>query len=367
LLVYFPMAVLIAALALRRPDRLSLSILAGVLGMALFYLLWIPDNFFGGATFVGNRYFLPAYAALLVALPRLPGPRSLIAVWTLAAVALASAAASASRARDRDYFSQSHAEAGIFALLPIESTAAGLEGRKERIWSDEFLRFWDSAAAVSQWGFQLTSHGRPALISVAHPRAAGLLRFVVFADRPGVELVFRDRGGEQRFPLAEARDGARGIVEIVPGPTWRRHPRRWQPDETWFTRPFTPRIEGGGGEPATAEVRYLGPYRPVPVRARNDGRRHWATHEAVPIQLSYRLQSLDNPKRQPIVGPATSVRSPVGKGGLLDTDLKVRWPRKPGRYELTIDLMLGGAAWFEEWTGQPLARGEVRVDAPETP
>ena len=48
------------------------TLLAGLGAIAIFYLVWLPENYFGGSTFVGNRYFLTSYAALLIAAPVSP-------------------------------------------------------------------------------------------------------------------------------------------------------------------------------------------------------------------------------------------------------------------------------------------------------
>ena len=64
----------LAATTRRRSRRSPAS-----LGLALFYLVWMPANFFGGETFLGNRYILSAYPCLLVALSRLPSRRVLLA------------------------------------------------------------------------------------------------------------------------------------------------------------------------------------------------------------------------------------------------------------------------------------------------
>ena len=46
---------------------------AAVVAIQVFYLLKLPHNYFGGASFIGNRYlaaFYPAFAFLLVRAPR---------------------------------------------------------------------------------------------------------------------------------------------------------------------------------------------------------------------------------------------------------------------------------------------------------
>ena len=126
----------------------------------LFYLVWMPVNFFGGETFLGNRYILAAYPCLLVALPRLPSRRLLLAIWSLAAVVGASALASQWRYGALDATSQAHTHAGLFRLLPYESTASNLDGRRDRYWAEDFVRFVDPFAAPEAWSF--SDRERPA-------------------------------------------------------------------------------------------------------------------------------------------------------------------------------------------------------------
>ncbi|MEO1370373.1 MAG: hypothetical protein AAFX50_24595, partial [Acidobacteriota bacterium] len=81
LLFYFPAALLFTVAACRRFDATTLACGAAALVSILFFVAWKPENFFGGETFIGNRYFLPIYPLALFMLPRLPSPRVLAAVW----------------------------------------------------------------------------------------------------------------------------------------------------------------------------------------------------------------------------------------------------------------------------------------------
>ena len=49
LVLYFPLALLLALRILRRPDRLGLALAAGVAAIGVFYLVWLPENYFGGS------------------------------------------------------------------------------------------------------------------------------------------------------------------------------------------------------------------------------------------------------------------------------------------------------------------------------
>lgn len=385
LLVYFPAALVLAAAAFRRRDRVGWTVLLAVLAMAAFYLGWMPRNFFGGATFIGNRYFIAGYAALLVAPGVLPGRRSLAAVWAVSLLALASALVSAARNPGLEEPSQSHAYAGVFRWLPYESIAPALDGRRDRYWSDELVRFVDPYARVERHGFRLEVARAAAETLIASGREHRWIRFLVQADRPGVEFVYRDWRRSQVTTLEDdGAGGSWGLVAVEASPPWRRHPYWWDPATTlgaWSTR-----LSLRGPEGASAEVRFLGPYRLVPkfyaaeavaavlpptgvagerlelpVVVRNTGWRPWATEDSIPIHLGYRLTRAGAPADAPRrAGPLTRIER-VGPGAELAVPLKVRWPERPGRYRVVVDLVVAGRLWFESWDGGPVAVGEIDV------
>ena len=81
-------------------------------------------------------------------------------IWALAAVVGISALASQIRFGALDPTSQAHANAGLFRLLPYESTATNLDGRRDRYWANDFVRFVDPFAEVGEWSFTIAE--RPA-------------------------------------------------------------------------------------------------------------------------------------------------------------------------------------------------------------
>ena len=386
LLLYFPAALVLAAAALRRRDAVGWVLLLAVLGMIVFYLGWMPRNFFGGATFIGNRYFIAGYAALLLAPRRLPGWRSLAAVWVVSFLALVSALVSAGRNPGLVEPSQSHAYAGVFRWLPYESIAPSLDGRRDRYWSDELVRFVDPYAQVEQHGFRLAVGAPAAELFISTGREHRWLRFLVQADRPGVEVVYRDWRRRQVAALeTDGQGGSWGLVAVEAAPPLRRHPFWWDPATPLGA--WTMRLSLRGPEDATAELRYLGPYRLVakfyaakavqvdlpaagragervehPVRIRNTGWRPWSSEDSIPIHLGYRLvPTADGAGSAPQPGPLTPIRR-VEPGGELTTKLAMRWPRQPGRYRMVVDLVVAGRLWFGSWEGGPVAVTEVEVE-----
>jgi hypothetical protein len=90
LIAWFPIALLIVALALARARSLpgeAIAVLAGLGLYAAFYLALFPDNYYGGGQAIGNRYFLQIAPLVLglAAAARLPG-RQLVASAFVAGV-----------------------------------------------------------------------------------------------------------------------------------------------------------------------------------------------------------------------------------------------------------------------------------------
>ncbi len=387
LLVYFPLALVLFGAAVPGAGREQWALLAGAAGLAAFYLIWMPDNYFGGASFVGNRYVLPALALLPLAVRRPPRAGWLIGVWVLSAVSFLSALHSVERERGKPFSSQSHAYSGIFRLLPYESTALAIEDREDRYLSDEFLRFVDGNAEVTEHRIYLDSGRQPAEILLATPRPSGVLRFLVWVDTPGAALVFRDWRGAQRFELASHGRYAGGLIEVVAAPAWRRHPFWWTP-ANWRAHLIRLSIEAPAGIEARADVRHLGPYRlaakffayaadpvelPSTVAAGgtsilrvalvNRGRRPWASEADVPIHLVRRMwPEGSGADGEPAIG-FTSIDREVARGERLELEFDQRWPRRPGRYRFELDLAAGGVELFGGWLGASIASGVVEVVA----
>jgi hypothetical protein len=253
LLFYFPAALVLVLAALHRPDRVGLTLLAGAAAVAVFYLIWMPRNYFSGATFIGNRYFLAAYPLLLFAARRPLRGRALVASWSLGVLVAVSAILSVSETRDRDPGSQSHAYAGIFRLLPYESTALRIEGWRDRYWSGDLLRFVDPFAQVTEDAFVLRAGDPPAEILLASRRQGPMLRLEVRANTDEAILEVTDRRGQRTYPLPRE-----GIVEVEMAPSWRHHRFWWDPDRTYSSRTLRLAVRTPAGEPATVRLSYGG-------------------------------------------------------------------------------------------------------------
>ncbi len=394
LLAYFPAAVVFLVFALRRPDRVGASALLAFAGTLVFFLVWRAENYFGGETFIGNRYFLSIYPLLLIALPRLPPVRWLAVAWALAALAYASALLSVVRLHELDAGSQSHARDGLFRLLPYESTSRDIAGRRDRYWAGHFVRFVDPFPGVGRWHVELYA-GRPAAeLLVAHWRPLDRIRLWVDTETPEAVLEVRDYGRRLEFPVGTAQaKRSRGLlgvpVDVRTSRPWRRHRYWWDPETFYWTRSLRLRLEVPGGAPASATVLYFGDPQllgqtfaydrlgeEVPDRAaagsssrvsftvRNRAPLYWEAEDVVPVRAGYRLYGLDGA----LVAESERIPLPhrVEPYHEVRVAFDVDWPPQPGRVRLEADLVLEHVAWFADRLGAPVVRREVEV-TPFTP
>ena len=391
LLVYFPLALVLVYCLLRRPDRVGLALLAGVAALSLFYLVYMPQNYFGGATFLGNRYFLVAYPALVLALRRLPPPSLLVAAMAVSLLAGGSAVASVRLTRGLDATSQSHTAAGLFRLLPYESTAREIEGQKGRFWSRDYVRFLDGFADVQRRRFIL-HESRPAtqiMIATRLPRER--FAFLVRAGKRPAALEWEDWRSGSRLVLEDEVRRRGGLVRLRPATPWRSHPFAFRNDETYRVYVLELSIDsmvesqGDDPEPVEAEVYYLGDSkllrtpsrevlsvglperavaggrRVVRLRVRNTGQAAWEPDGVLPVLAGVRI-------RRP--GGTAEVQrfdlpDLVPPGGTVDLELPVRFPDEPGRYQVEVDLLLHPVFWFSERLGEPLVSRQIEVVAPD--
>jgi hypothetical protein len=179
--------------------------------------------------------------------------RALIATWSLGALVVVSAIVSVVETRERDPGSQSHADAGVFRLLPYESTALRIEGWRDRYWSGDLLRFVDPFAQVTENAFVLRAGDRPAEILLASRRRGPLLGLEVRANTDEAILEVTDRRGRRTYPLP--RDGT---VAVETAPPWRHHRFWWAPDLTYSSRALRLAVRTPAGEPATVRFSYVG-------------------------------------------------------------------------------------------------------------
>jgi hypothetical protein len=360
LLAYFPLALAMIGLLVLRPSRLGLAMLAAALAMATFYLLYTPHNYFGGSTFIGNRYFLVAYPALLIGLRELPPARVLIAVLAVGVLFGASAVASVRRTRDLDGTSQSHAAAGAFRRLPYETTAREIQGQRYRFWSGDYLRFTDAYATVHRRRLLLHSDRPHSELMLARSSVPRQTFFLVRPADAAAQVVFRD--ATQLAWRRPAVDPQRpGVVSIATERTWRQHPLGWSSRSVYDLRLLELRLGRGSGPARQVEVYYLGgdaraldAFSPqivsldvpaeghagrrgiVRLEIRNASRVVWSPDDVLPISIGHRLRSGSSE----VARSQRPIDRVVGPGASASFEVEIEWPDEPGEYELALHLAL---------------------------
>lgn len=265
---YFPAALVLLLCALRKPDGTVLSLLATAAAISAFYVIWMPMNYFGGSTFIGNRYFLVAYPILLVATRRLPSPRQWSIAWLLALAVGGSALLSvqATTGLTSTTGSQRHASAGLFRWLPHESTAQQIDDHWIRYWAGDFVRFVDPFAEVGPVSFNLSADQPAAELEIATTWSGSPLKFLVTAASLPATLEFRDWGSHQTVPLILSAEQPSQVIEFSPSVAWRRHRFWWQVRQPYSVRTLRIALRSSGARSATATLRYLGDGRKINQR-----------------------------------------------------------------------------------------------------
>jgi len=270
LLAYFPVALVLLFHAARRPNGVALPLVGATGVVVVFYLLWMPENYFGGSTFLGNRYFLVTLPAILLALRQLPSLRFLAVAWILALGFWSSGLYSVSLTRDLGFSSQSHAHAGLFRLLPFESTAKNMDGVESRYWRRDFVRFVDPFAGIGTQQFRLSSEMPAAELVVATSWPGEKIKLAVRSSSPRAVLEVTDWQRSDTYPLDGSVEIAPGVLEVSLSPAWRRHGFWWEGDASYNVRSLRLEITDPDGSEVTADVRYLG--QRLPPRMRPDSK-----------------------------------------------------------------------------------------------
>lgn len=387
LLVYFPAAVLLLLFALRRNDAVGVAALFAFAATTAFFVGWKPDNYFGGETFLGNRYLISYYPVLLFAIPRLPPVRLLLLPWVVAFAAYGSAVWSET-AKDRLPGSQSHTAQGIFAVLPIETVAQFLEGTIDRYWAGQLVRFVSPPGRINSVNFELSSEDRATEVILAQWEIPSTLRFAVDTDAPAATFEVEDFNRVQDFdvgPAASPRTLIGVQVNVRPSRPWRRHYFWFAVDRPFYVRVLKLRLRSP--QPAKALVTFFGDpllleqlanyhlhelvwpeagrageSAEVRFTAENRGTRPWRPDDSSAVSARWRFfrkredgsfEMVKDGGR--IALPEMPVAQPVAVA------LPIEWPAEPGSYELELDLVLDHFFFFQERMGHPLGRRPFEV------
>ena len=271
LLAYFPIAFVLLLHASRRPNAVALPLLGAAGAVVAFYLLWMPENYFGGSTFLGNRYFVVTLPAVLLACRKLPSPRFLAVAWLLALGFWSSGLYSLRSTHVLTPSSQGHTHAGLFRLLPFESTAKNMDGVHSRYWRRDFVRFVDPFAEVGSQSFRLSSGAPAAEMVVATSWPGESLKLAVQNTSPEALLRVTDWQRSDTYRLDGSLEIAPGVLEIEVSPSWRRHGFWWQDDALYNVRSLRLEIVSPTDSEVTADLRYLGRRLPPRMRSQPEG------------------------------------------------------------------------------------------------
>ncbi len=224
LLPYFPFALFALGLYLVGPkDRSRHLLLLAVAGYCVVFLIIRPNNYHGGAGFLGNRYFASIYPALLFLPGRLSARRSLALPFAAAGLWTAAVVATPIQTITPEATFQAHVRMPAFQALPRELTLIGF-GRIPGY----SVRDWGQGAWVvpKENFFYMEPHpngvwvrgGSRSEVTIVSPTPLAAIRFTAYSL--SAENVLTLDGGEERvvvrFDTDAKRNGTPVEVKLDP-------------------------------------------------------------------------------------------------------------------------------------------------------
>lgn len=412
LFVYTPFALVALLLFALHPRKGAerWALLATLGAVALFFLLFIPDNWQGGGGFVGNRYFVNAYPAFLYLATRLT-PRFLSAAgYAAGGLFLGPILFTPFGAGGPEPTLQSHVRNAPFRHLPFELSLREVPGYDKRTSGDfTFLGRRDALLPQGE-RFWLRGADRVEVYVIGEAPLARAV-FAVRNVAPGNRVRLAMGGDEKTLDFGEVGAGGETRrVELTPQRAYkvRRHFGRtfhvyrlvveadsgriepWTRSLPPNTCPYFPATESfAEGFFLGAELTYLGsgadlaadvyavrwgtmeaPARvtagevfELPVRLFNESASAWTAEGVARVRLAYHWRS---PEGEVLVwdGERTEIELPVPPGGRVTARQRVKAPPVPGRYLLELDPVFEQVAWFSDRNGGKTWKAAVEVVAP---
>ncbi|MDH3404196.1 MAG: hypothetical protein OEP45_11310, partial [Acidobacteriota bacterium] len=360
-----------------------------IVALALFFVIWIPFNWHGGGGFVGNRYFVIAYPAFLFLVTRIRPAASLVAAYAFGGALLGVVVFQPLGSPVRNPTLQSHVRGRLFGLFPAEKTLQpqipGYVGQTtEGVW------FRGRKESVRMRGSEMLVYGhtRTELWMVAREPILEPVLFEVRTLAADNRVTLTIGGNSVSVPFAgadENHERAR-IVELVPDA-----PETFQPvyiraadDPPGYL--YHLEVEAETGRTARgpdgkrnsdfyvgAGVRYLGtssrvrdpssfgvewaaceapaavePGSTFTLQAalRNTSPVSWPRWGLTRVALSYHWRR--DGEIAVFDGLRTALPRDVAPGADLEAAMTVLAPSEPGSYELLLDPVREGIAWFSE-------------------
>jgi hypothetical protein len=267
LLPYFPFAIFALGLYLIGPkDRSRHLLLLAIGGYCLLFLIMRPNNYHGGAGFLGNRYFASIYPALLFLPGRIAARRSLLLPFAAAGLWTASVIAVPLQAITPEATLQAHVRTPAFQALPLELTLIGygrIPGYAMRDWGQGVwvlpkVNFFTQEPHPNGVWVRGASRSEVIVVSTV---PLDTLRFSVYSLSADNELTL-ESGGEKvivRFDTDAKRNGT--PVEIKVRPVARNlgfFPAAGEEYFYRFTLENTDGIMPAHRDPQSQDYRYLG-------------------------------------------------------------------------------------------------------------
>jgi hypothetical protein len=410
LLPYTPFALLSVVLFLLHGRRSVVRwvALASLVGIAVFFLLWIPFNWHGGGGFVGNRYFVNVYPAFLFLVTSVRPPWATFLGFAFGGLFLGPIVFTPFGAPVPEPTLQAHVRNPAFRLLPLEVTflsrlpgyegaatsGVWIQGRKD-VFEPKDDQFWiHGATPVELWVFS------------AQP-ISGAVHLQVSNWAPGNKVEIDMNGSEAVLHFAKDPSVGREVrrVELRPGP-----PSLSVKDGNGkilhayrlFIRSktgFIPNAESNAARKYPVNDFYLGaglaflgtdeelardvfhlewddpeipqlvtaghPFQ-ITTRLRNTSSERWPAIGHTRVNLSYHW--LDEEGSAVIwEGRRTKLPQDLGAGRSVEVSQRVVAPPEPGRYVLELDLVREGVSWFSQQPSADTLRRAVEVRAAEEP
>lgn len=379
---YHPFALLALVLFLlhgrRSPERWAL---AGALAVVmLFFLLQIPFNWHGGSGFVGNRYFVSVVPGFLFLVSRIAPVALLPVAFAAGGLFVGPLFFSPLGAPVVHPTLQAHVRNRPFDRLPFEhSLAHNIPGYRGQVVRD--LWVFGRRDNFLPWGDELLVRaGPPVEIWLQSARPLPSAVFELRSPRPGQRLSLAVAGVERTVELAAGEPPETSHrVEIDLPAASRQREVDGQP--IWLYRivararhgaPFAGGARDDAGFPLGLRLIWLGtreevaadlyraewvraeipPALPaggrveIPVELRNASEAGWPADAGGQVLLAYHWL---RPGGAVALWEGNRTRLPaaVAPGAGVALTMAVEAPAEPGEYELVLEPVREGIAWFD--------------------
>lgn len=390
LLPYLPFAALSLLLFLfhRGKTAVRWSILISLVGVAAFFLIWIPFNWHGGGGFVGNRYFVNVYPAFLFLVTSISPTWLMGLTYAVGGLFLGPILFTPFGAPVPEPTLQAHVRNPPFRLLPLELTfrrklpgydgtvVSGLwiQGRRDVFKAKDDGLWIHGATPVELWVYsseKLDGGFTLWVMSLAPDnevrlKFAGTTQSVVFTAEPPTEsnqrVRFEPQGPDKVLhdPLEGTIYAYRLLVETRTGfvPNAARNAETKFPVNDFYLGAEL-QILGTDqnlardlyqlqwGESLVPDTAVAGEEFEVLTRLKNSSGQRWPSSGPTRVNLSYHWLRPDG-ETVSWEGQRTPLGADLESGGELELVQAVTAPEVPGRYYLQLDLVRERVAWFSD-------------------